>query len=290
MIDKNKFEYIIFITIVKVVNIFGITKVKYLAKLLAALLYYIIPIRKKIVIHNLSKAFPNYSLKELKLIAYKNYLSFSTMLLEFMCIPKLSKNKLHLLVKCENLNLVLSKLNQNKGVIILTAHFGNWELGGVSFGSQLGVPLNVLVKPQRNLLVSQWLDDTRESFGNKVIKLGASVRDIYSVLKKNGIVAVVGDQRAPEDSMRVDFFNQSTAVYTGTAAISLKIESPILMMLTIRQPDYTYKIVMKEIKVDDNSAVEDKIKQINQKYMSILEKFIRENPDHWFWMHNIWKY
>ncbi|MFC2133282.1 lysophospholipid acyltransferase family protein [Bacteroidota bacterium] len=288
---KNKIEYIAFLFFIQITRLFGINRLKYFAKIVAAIFFNVLKIRRKVVLNNLKAAFPVLSDRQIYDLAYKNYYSFAITLLEMMLVPYISRQVLHERIECVNLNLVREKFNEGNGVVLLTAHFGNWELGGASVSSQLGIPFHVLAKPQRNSYMTKWLKMSRERFGSKEILLGMSVRDLYSAIKEKNIVGVVGDQRGPKDGPRVKFFEQMTATFGGVASIALKTNTPVLMSMIVRQPDGIYKAYFEEISFTEiNGTDEEKIIAFNQKYMNILEKYVREYPEQWFWMHKIWKY
>lgn len=291
MLNKNQIEFALLISFSKIVNLFKFESLPKVAKILTPLFYNVVKIRKEVILKNLKIAFPEKEEKFYLNTAKENYFHFILTLLEIIKIPSLTKEKLNAIFKVQNPGLLKEKISQNKGLIFLTAHFGNWELGAVAIGSQTDIAINVLTKPQRNNLVFKWLNDIRESFGNKSVKLGASVREIYKALKEKNVVGIVGDQRGPKEGMRVLFFGKETAVFPGTAAISLKTGSPILTAIAERKPDFTYELTLGEINPDEKEgSEEEKIRFINQKYMNILEDHIRKNPAQWFWMHNIWKY
>jgi Kdo2-lipid IVA lauroyltransferase/acyltransferase len=288
---QNKVEYILFITLIRFFNLFGIEKARIFAKPLAFVFFNFIPIRKAIVINNLKIAFPNLTIKEIHKLAFQCYCSISITLFEILCIPSLPVEKLKTLMDCPDLGLIKKFYDKGNGLIFLTAHFGNWELGATSMGAQLNIPIHVVVKDQRNPYVSQWLNMMRKKFGNKVTALGVSIKNIYAELKKKNMLGIVGDQRGPRDGMRIKFFNKSTAIYAGTASLSVKTGAPIAVAFIARQPDYRYKVFVEIIEPGLlPGSEEEKILEINQRYFSILESYIRKYPDQWFWMHNIWKY
>ena len=288
---KNELEYFLLITLGKVFSIFGIRSARYFAKFLALFFYYVLKIRRNTVINNLNSAFPEYSQEEIKKIALANYHSFCLMLMELFFINNSTEEEIIKSVDCSELVKLNSQDKFKNGGFFLTAHYGNWEIGGISAGLQLNIEMNVLAKPQRNNLVFNWINKVRESFGNKVIPLGASVREVYKAISEKKTVGVVGDQRGPIEGDRVKFFGKDTAVFQGTASIALKKNVPIITALLERQSDYTYKAVTEEIDIQKFKGTEQEIiHQINQEYMNILEKQIRKKPEQWFWMHKIWKY
>ena len=82
----------------------------------------------------------------------------------------------------------------------MSGHFGNWEYCAISAGVQLNKKFSVVVKPQRNPFVNDWLNRVRTKWTNDIVPLGISIRNIYSVLLNKGIIAMVADQRGPEES------------------------------------------------------------------------------------------
>lgn len=291
-LDKNKLEYIVFLFFVRLIKKIGQKRIRYLAKFLAILFYYFLRIRRKVVINNLLKAFPFFDKKKIKQIAFNAYYSAALTFLDAMNIPNLNEEELKGMMNVINIEVLTEAIKANKGVFLLTAHFGNWEMSAVSVALQINIPFYVLAKPQRNRYVSDWIDNMRSKFGNKVIKLGTNVKELYKAILDKGIVGVVGDQRGPrEGGVRVNLLGQSTSTYPGTAAIALKLKAKIIIAISYRRPDYKYDCVFEELVLPENySDTNEAIREINQRYMAILEKYINLYPEQWFWMHNIWKY
>ena len=288
---KNVIEYILFKGLSILTGLFGLKFSRRFSLLITILFYYFIPIRKKTVIENLINAFPEYSKDKIKLIAFECYRSFSIALVEILYMPFMTQHEIERIVSCCNSDLIVEKFNQKNGVILLSAHYGNWEYGAASISLQIGIPLKVVVKSQRNPYVNQWLNNVRTRWNNEVVSLGISIRQIYKELKEKNVVAMVADQRGPAEGIRVNFFGRKVSIYPGPAILSLKTNAPIIYGINIRQPDFSYKIVLHEIdrnNLPDNE--EDKIVELSQRHASFLEKTIRDNPGQWLWMHKLWKY
>jgi KDO2-lipid IV(A) lauroyltransferase len=288
---KNRLEYILFVSLSFIARILGLNLSRRLSVILAALFYYVIPIRKKTTIENLSRAFPSLSPGEVKKLAFKSYKSFSVSIIEILLLPYFSAEEIKELVNCTNSGLITEKYNEGKGVVLLSAHFGNWEYVAASVSLQINIPLSVVVKAQRNPFVTKWLNNARTKWTNTIVPLGISIRQIFKELKNKNIVAMVADQRGPSDGIRVNFFGRPVSVYPGPAMLALKTGAPILYGITIRQPDYSYKTTMVEIPVNDvTGSDEEKVIEISQRHTSYLEQVIREHPEQWLWMHKRWKY
>ncbi len=288
---KNRIEYFLFLLFSLTFRFLGLNTSRKLSGLLAVIFYYFIPIRKKTVLENLTNAFPEYDKKKIRSIAYNTYKSFLTAFIEILYLPKISRQELEAAVNCPNKDLIETKFNEEKGVILLSAHFGNWEYVAASVALQLDLPFSVVVKPQRNPYVSDWMNNVRTRWNNDIVSLGLSIRKTYQTLKEKKIVAMVADQRGPQESIKVEFFGRKVSVHVGPAVLALKTGAPILCGISVRQKDYSYKIVMHEISKDNlPEDDEEKIIELSQRHTSYLESFIREYPEQWLWMHKRWKH
>ncbi len=290
---QNKLEYYLFLLFSLFFRLLGLKTARRLSGLLAGLFYYFIPIRKETVFENLTKAFPEKDNGEIKQIAFNNYKSFSTALIEILLMPYLSRFEIENILDTpeEGKQLILNSYKKEKGVILLSAHFGNWEYIAASVSAQINEPFYVIVKSQRNPYVNNWMNRARTTWINKIVPLGVSVREIFKQLKEKHIVAMVADQRGPSDGIRVNFLGRRSSVYPGPAMLALKTGAPVLFGIAVRQKDYSYKVYLEEISMDNlPESDEDKIIEISQRHTDILEKYIRQYPEQWLWMHKRWKY
>lgn len=288
---QNKVEYFLFLAFSGLVRLLGIELSRRLSYLFAALFFYIVPIRKATVLENLKIAFPEYDNDRVYKIAFESYRNFVITLIEILYLPSLTEEDLTKMVISDNNKILINTFNENKGMILLSGHFGNWEYLALSIAAQVKIPFSVIVKDQRNGLVSKWLNEMREKFNNKVVLLGPSIRQIYKELKEKRVAAIVADQRGDSSGLRVNFFGKQTALHSGPAQLAIKTGAPIIYGLGIRQPNYKYKAIIKLISLENlPESDEEKIKEITQRHTSFLESVIREYPEQWFWMHKIWKY
>jgi KDO2-lipid IV(A) lauroyltransferase len=288
---KNNLEYILFISLSYFFRIIGLKLSRRFSSVIAFFFYYLVPIRKDVVFDNLKHAFPEYSKDKIREIAYGSYKSFCFTLAEILYMPWLTDEQLKQIMVCENQDLIVNKFNENNGVILLSAHFGNWEYLATSVALQINKKFYVVVKPQRNPFVNNWMNKYRTKWTNEIVPLGVSIRNVFSVLLNKGIVAMVADQRGPKESMKLEFFGRMTSVYTGPAVLSLKTNSPIIYGISVRQKDLNYKVELFEVdrnNLPDNQ--DEKIKVLSERMIKNLEEIIRKNPEQWLWMHKRWKH
>ena len=288
---KNTLEYILFISLSLFSRVIGLKLSRKFANVLAFIFFYLIRIRKEVVLENLRFAFPDYDKEKIKNIAYQNFKSTCITLVEILSLPWIKKEKVDSILSFDDPNLLISKFKEGNGLIVLSGHFGNWEYIATLGACILNVKFNVVVKPQRNPYVDRWMNNYRTKWDNEVIPLGPSIRNVYSVLLNKGILAMVADQRGPEDSIKLEFFGRKTSVFTGPAILSLKSNAPLIFGITIRQKDFSYKAYLNEISRDNlPEDYNGKVKVLSERILRHLEDFIRQYPEQWLWMHKRWKH
>ncbi len=288
---KNILEYIPFLFLGKIITIFGLNFSRKFSIILASVFFYLIPIRKQVVFENLRKAFPEFEEKKIKEIAFGCYRSFIISFFEILYMQKMNRTEIVNMLNVDNADIIVKNYQYGNGVILLSAHFGNWELIAASMSARINIPFHVVVKHQRNPYVDRKINSIRIKWGNEIVSLGISIRNIYKELKNKNLIAMVADQRGPADGLRIKFFGIETAIYSGPAILAIKTGAPLIYGITIRQPDFSYKVILEKINlVDLPDDEEEKVKEISQRLASFLEKYVRQYPEQWLWMHKIWKY
>lgn len=287
---QNKIEYFLFISFSKLFCFLGLNTSRKIAGLLSALFYYCVPIRKEVVFKNIALAFPELSESERTQLVKDIYRSAAITFIEILSLPSLTKEELMGSVSYD-IDVVRECYERGLGLVMMTAHFGNWEYGAIASGLNLGVPISVVTKDQRNPYVTEFMDKNRSRWGNKVVPLGLSIKNIYVELKAKNVVGLVADQRGAADGPRVNFFGRPSAVYTGPAALAIKTGAPLVFCVVVRQPNYHYHFQVVEVSKENLPADrEAAILELSQRASDKLEDAIRKNPSQWFWMHNRWKY
>ncbi len=282
--------YVLFVMLKVMIPVFPLKFVQFIAKVKGKFFYYIIPIRKKTAISNLKLAFPGKSEKEINEIVKGCYVNVMTVIAEFFYLKKLRVERLGSFLQVENIELIDEKLKQGKGLIFISGHFGNWELTAYGIPKLLGKSLNVVVKEQTNKKVNEGIDRIRTSGGNKMIDMRNSIREILTALKSNEMVAMLGDQAAPRENVKVDFFVKDVPTFEGTAKIAIKTGAAVLFGVSTRNNDGTYSLRFHEIdssKYKDTS--EENVKALTQEHVNLLVEYIRLRPDHWLWFHRRFK-
>lgn len=289
-IQMNFLLYLLFSLLKVIIPIFPLGFIRLIAKLIGKMFYYIIPVRKKTAISNLQLAFPGKSKSEINKTVKGCYINVITVIAEFFYMRKLSTSELAKQMKVKNINIFNEKLKQGKGIILISAHYGNWELTAFGVSKLINVPFNVIVKEQTNKRVNEGINKIRTYSGNKMLDMRNSLRGILTVLKNNGIAAMLGDQSAPKENVKVDFFIKGVPTYEGTARIAIKTGAVVLFGVSTRDHDGTYSLEMHEIDTSKyKEPSEENIKALTQDHVNLLVEYIKLRPDHWLWFHRRFK-
>jgi KDO2-lipid IV(A) lauroyltransferase len=193
-------------------------------------------------------------------------------------------------MKVSNIELIPKALSKGKGLILISAHFGNWELTAFGVSQLCGVPFNVIVKEQSNKKLDKKINQLRTLKGNRMIDMRNPLREVLSSLKENKIVAMLGDQAAPKENVKVNFFVNDVPTFEGTARFAIKTGAAVLFGVSTRDDDFTYSLTLHEIDTSKYpDASDENIKALTQEHVNLLVNYIRQRPDHWLWFHRRFK-
>jgi len=181
-------------------------------------------------------------------------------------------------------DIMKRKLDAGRGMILVSGHFGSWELNGAAIGL-MGIPVTVVGRRQSNEYVDRYVTEVRRGFGMKMISHGVSIRHLVKALKVGEAVGLISDQDAGKKGVFVTFFGRKASAPSGAAQLALKYHAPIVVSMTKRISPGRYKSIIREVAV----YPDDSIESVTQRYTTVMEDIIRENPEQYFWMHRRWK-
>lgn len=206
---------------------------------------------------------------------------------EFLKAPSLTQDELRNLVKAETYAPVDALLARGKGVILFTAHFGNWELLARRAAME-GYSVTVVARQGDDPGFNKLTDMLRENGGYEVHPRGDSPRRLLQRLKQNKIIAILPDQKS--DDVFVPFFGTLAGTVAGPAVLALKTGAAIVPMFCPRQQDGTYRMVLlPEIVAAPTGDTEADIRRIMTEITQVIENMVREYPDQWLWLHDRWR-
>ncbi len=283
--------YVMVLAMVRFVRFLPLNIALRLGKIIALIFFYIDGWHRKIALSNLALAFGNEkSSTELWQLAKRSYTNMGKSMMEFCRLPKLNKENLQQYVTFSGLDNYLNAFKQNKGVLIITAHFGNWELLAAAC-SLAGYDGNALARPQNNKYLERLVNHYRSLFGNRVIAKKNGLREVIRCLKRGEMVGILIDQNVSRsEGIFVNFFGRPASTVIAPALIARKLGVPVIPTFIIRQAGGTHKIVFeKAVRVTVTVDMDQDLQVNTQRFTSIVEAYVKRYPEQWFWVHRRWK-
>ncbi len=225
----------------------------------------------------------------IKTIVKQCFSNLGKNVVEFMLFRRMNPKQIQQSVSFEGVQHVENALALGKGAIILTGHFGNWELLAASISTNVS-PLTPIVRelrsPRLNALVSKY----REKAGYSTIDRNTGVRQALRCLRTNNLLGIVSDVDTSVNGVFVDFFGKPAYTPYSPIAFALKTGACILPAFIIRQPDGTHRAIIEPpLTLERCDDKENELVINTQKYTKVIESYIRKNPEQWIWMHQRWK-
>jgi len=229
----------------------------------------------------------SWSENEIESLTKKVFQNIGRTLIEIARFEKFGRDGVKKIVQGDA-SLLKKIHDEGKGAIILTAHYGNWELLG-TWPAALGYPMHFLVGRQHNPLVDEQLNSYRRQMGVGIIPLDSSLRATFKALKSNHFMGIAADQHAPAGII-IDFLGKPALHPRGPALFSIRTGAPICPFM-IRRERFDRHIVFanEPIYPNPDANEEDEIYRITAATVSFFEDFIRKYPDQWMWTHRRWK-
>lgn len=245
--------------------------------------------RRLVAYANLKAAFAREkSPQELRATTKRVYQNVVQTFMEVLNLTKVNRKYVDKYIEVVNMERIRDAAKSGRGTILLTAHFGDWEMSSL-VSSVVGFPIMVLVREQKMKRLNELLNRLRESNGCKVIRKGMDVKNIIKALRENNIVGILADQDAGRNGMFVNFFGRPTSSHSGTMQIAKHTDSIVLPNFIVRTHGPYHKVYLEKYIDFRETRSSDDIRDNLQRYMSLLEEYVRKYPDQWLWLHKRWK-
>lgn len=210
-------------------------------------------------------------------------------LMEILYTPNLNKENISKYVTLEHPERLDAALKENKGVIVLTGHIGNWEWMGASL-ALYGYPTTTIVKKQPNDQVTRLLNENREMMGLEVFARGGNEMIIAArALKRKKILGFLADQDGGFHGVPQEFLGKMSSTPKGPAMFAQKFHSPILPIFAIHDEQHRHRVIIGEvIHYEDTGNKEEDIARLTRQMAILTEQFIRQHPTEWLWFQHRW--
>ncbi|MBI4358814.1 MAG: mitochondrial fission ELM1 family protein [Candidatus Omnitrophica bacterium] len=247
--------------------------------------------RRQLAYANLKAAFGGrYSARERKGIVQSVFQNLAQNVVETLRFPKMNKPYLERYIEVEHRERYEELIRGNHGTVLITPHFGNWELSQV-LSALVGKPLYVLAREQKHSRLDNFLNELRSVHGSISIRRGGGVRNLIRELQKGGTVGVLGDLSGGRSGTVVRFFGRKTTAPSGIFQIARKTRSVILPCFMVRLEAGRHRVFVEQpLAMGDPINKTLRLQEDIQNYYHLLENWITDHPDQWFWVYKRWKH
>lgn len=258
---------------------------------LAWLAYHVNKRHRQVALDNLRGAFPGrYSDADLDRVVRAVYRHFCTMLMEIMHLPR----RMHVhnwprYLQLPNARAIIHQILQDRPLLIVTGHFGNWEFAGYALGL-LGFKTHAVARPLDNPYLDEYLRRFREGTGQKLLAKKGDFDQMEAILRDKGVIATLADQDAGPRGLFVDYFGKPASTHKAIALLALEHQVPLLV-IGVPRLDGIYQVLAGEVILPEEYAGRgDAVRAITQRFTTALERLVRLAPEQYFWLHRRWKH
>ena len=265
-----------------------------LGRTLARVFFRLARSRRRILFKNLLAAFPEKPTREIAAIARGCVETLGATFMDFLEASNLSREGFLDRAPLTGAEHLLAARARGRGVFLLSAHFGSWEVGALRIGL-VGEPIALLVRPLDNPLLDAELTRRRTRFGNRLIAKKDSTREILRAMRSNQSIAILIDQNVLErEAIFVPFFGRPAATTPSLALLQLKTGAAVVPVFAwpIGSGRYETRFeppIFPEDFGDDATDRAEWVKKATARYLEVIETAVRKKPSAWLWMHNRWR-
>lgn len=257
---------------------------------LGALAWWPFGIRRTVVVRQVDACFPDVAPAARRAIARGAYVSLGRTTVETALLAELDGAGVAGLYRDgSGIAVVREALAEGRGVVIVSAHLGNWELGG-AYLAACGIPLDAVFFPPANPAFDAYLVAARARIGMRVVTVAASARVVPRALRDGRAVAILADQALWNISAApTTFFGRPAFTPRGPAVFALRTGTPMVFCASVRRPDGWFDFLAERVPLAPPSDRDDGVDALAQVYTSHIERWVRRYPDQYFWHHKRWK-
>lgn len=243
-----------------------------------------LPRLRRVADRNLSLALPELGMDQRAAIITGVFRSVARLIVSVAKFPAINRENLGRWIRFEGYEYLETATRAGRGVLVATAHLGNWELSAYAHALYRG-PMNVVVRPLDNPLLDRLVTRRRELSGNRVLSKRDPIRPILKALAANEAVGILIDQNVSSDAVFVDFFGIPAAAASGFARLAAHSGATVIPGFALwceTEKRHVLRFYPPVPMCGD--ALQD-----TQALQSTVERVIREYPDQWLWIHRRWK-
>jgi KDO2-lipid IV(A) lauroyltransferase len=223
-------------------------------------------------------------------MAKRIFQHFGITILELLQMACLSQQEMVSKVRIEGKEILIEALARQKGVVLITAHLGNYEMAAQSVPCLLGLQMASVAKKMRNVRLNRLIHNLRTRFGNTIIYKKGALPEMMQTLRQGGIVTILMDISRRFEGVEVNFFGRRATATPAAALLSLRCKSPIIPAFCHRNPKGKLIVQIEPpVEIRRTKDLRSDLQSNTQLITDRVERAVRNYPEQWNWMLKRWK-
>jgi len=286
---RNWFEYAIVLVVRALVRLFPRWISLGIGDTLGWFFYLLYRRRRELAISNLRVAFPSRTERQCREILQSTFSHFGRHVVELLIFTAVNIDQTTNFIEIEGEEWVKQAMAQGKGVMYYTGHFGYWELLLMVHALRFK-PMIVVARTLDNPLLERLMEKIRTRVGTRATPRHGAIRVLLKALMNNESVGMLIDQHTQSSSsVMVDFLNRPAATTSALAALALRTGAPVIPVFALPLPGGSYRLIYESPVEPPAKNDPDPVRTYTQRCTNVLEKYVRQYPNLWLWMHRRWR-
>jgi len=264
-----------------------------LARAIGSAIYRFDRRHREIAIDQLRGSFPDWTEAKIRRTAKASIQNMVCMGLELLLTPRhIRPDTWRKHIRLRNMeDVVATLIARDRPMVLVTGHFGNWELAGY-FSAAIGLAFSSVARRIDNPYINDLIFGVRERAGQRMIYKQGAAAQVARAFDNNEAVSMVCDQDAGARGLFVDYFGRPASTFKSIGLLAMQYEAPIAVICCRRLDGrFNFEIFnQRTIKPSEWAGKDDPLKWITQEYTTALETAVRTQPDQYFWVHRRWKH
>jgi KDO2-lipid IV(A) lauroyltransferase len=259
---------------------------------LGDIMYLVDKRHRKRAMENLRHSFPDMPEEQRRRVARESMRQLFEFFVEMLFTTRLVRLETwRKYVELDNFQKTLELLlDAKRGLILLTGHYGNWEILGYVLAT-LGFATTSVARPLDNPYVNEYVLGVRQRKGQRIVDKFGATGEITAILERGGTVGFIADQNAGSKGLFVDFFGRKASTYKSIGLLAMTYETPVVIGYARRLGGgFRFRVAAQDIIYPEDWRNQgDPLKYITQRYTKAIEDFVRQEPGQYLWVHRRWK-
>jgi KDO2-lipid IV(A) lauroyltransferase len=245
---------------------------------------------RRTVRRNLGFAFPELPPAQVHALSRGVFGNYGTGLVEILQLGFMTPADVERRVRLYGVDNFRDAYAQKRGVIGVSAHLGNWELGVQALPCMFGEKVTAVAKKFKNNRFERWLHRVRTRFGNEILYKKGALADLTAILRGGGVLAILIDMARRKDGVDISFFGKKATATPAVAMLALRCRCPVIPVFCIREPDGLIGIhAHAPVEMRRSKDLRADLVENTQRITDEVERAVREHPEQWHWLMRRWK-